>query len=300
MKNKILTLIAFTIITTVSFSQNTGIGTNTPDASAKLEVLSADTGFLPPRVANVYVISNPVAGLMVFDESKKCMVFYNGLQWSGCMGKIDYFNPEICDTETDIVEVTNPISGDVWMDRNMGAAQQATSSADASAYGDLYQWGRFADGHQCRTSGTTTTLATTSFPNLDNSWDGLFIMQANDPQDWLAIEEDGLWQSINDANNPCPSGFRLPTKVDFLNEGSTWSSLDNVGAYASPIKFAAAGQRIRDNGVISGTGTVGGYWSSTIAAEEGNSYILRFDNSSAGNGYWRGRANGFSVRCIKD
>jgi hypothetical protein len=55
---------------------------------------------------------------------------------------------------TTVVEVTNPTTGKTWMDRNLGATQVATSSTDAAAYGDLYQWGRRADGHQCRTSAT--------------------------------------------------------------------------------------------------------------------------------------------------
>ena len=58
---------------------------------------------------------------------------------------------------TQIVPVLNPITGKTWMDRNLGASQVATSSSDAAAYGDLYQWGRRADGHQCRNSPTTTT-----------------------------------------------------------------------------------------------------------------------------------------------
>ena len=43
---------------------------------------------------------------------------------------------------TTIVDVTNPTTGAIWMDRNLGATQAATSSTDVDAYGDLYQWGR--------------------------------------------------------------------------------------------------------------------------------------------------------------
>ena len=50
------------------------------------------------------------------------------------------------------------------MDRNLGATQAATSSTDVDAYGDLYQWGRFSDGHQCRTSATNPTLSSTDQP----------------------------------------------------------------------------------------------------------------------------------------
>ncbi|MGA1583494.1 MAG: hypothetical protein ACO4CH_09580, partial [Saprospiraceae bacterium] len=55
-----------------------------------------------------------------------------------------------CGSLTAVVEVTNPLTGKTWMDRNLGASQVADSSSDANSYGDWYQWGRFADGHQCR------------------------------------------------------------------------------------------------------------------------------------------------------
>ena len=47
-----------------------------------------------------------------------------------------------------VTNVTNPTTGRVWMDRNLGATQVATSSTDEAGYGDLYQWGRRKDGHQ--------------------------------------------------------------------------------------------------------------------------------------------------------
>jgi len=69
---------------------------------------------------------------------------------------------------TAIVDVTNPTTGKIWMDRNLGATQVATSSTDAASYGDLYQWGRRSDGHQCRTSATTATLSSTDTPAHGN------------------------------------------------------------------------------------------------------------------------------------
>jgi hypothetical protein len=50
------------------------------------------------------------------------------------------------------------------MDRNLGAARAATSSTDAEAYGDLYQWGRGTDGHEKRNSQTTSTLSSSNTP----------------------------------------------------------------------------------------------------------------------------------------
>jgi hypothetical protein len=53
-------------------SAQTGIGTSTPDASAKLEIASSNKGFLPPRVALTATnatspITSPANGLMVFN-----------------------------------------------------------------------------------------------------------------------------------------------------------------------------------------------------------------------------------------
>lgn len=67
---------SFLLILGILFSENlfaqTGIGTSTPDASAKLEVSSSNKGFLPPRVAltatnSASPISSPANGLMVFN-----------------------------------------------------------------------------------------------------------------------------------------------------------------------------------------------------------------------------------------
>ena len=72
MKNKLL-LIAL-LFPTLFFAQ-VGIGTTTPDASAKLEVSATDKGFLQPRVAlnstnNAdNTISNPATGLMVYNTA---------------------------------------------------------------------------------------------------------------------------------------------------------------------------------------------------------------------------------------
>ena len=82
----------------------------------------------------------------------------------------------ICDdTPTEVVEVLNPDTGKTWMDRNLGASRAATSKTDEQAYGDLYQWGRGADGHQCRNSNTTTTLSST-----DQPLNGDFILSPDD------------------------------------------------------------------------------------------------------------------------
>ena len=193
---------------------------------------------------------------------------------------------------TPLPEVTNPTTGKIWMDRNLGASQVATSSTDAASYGDLYQWGRTADGHQIRTSGTTNTLS-----GIDTPGNAYFILAPNSPGDWRSPQNTNLWQGINGVNNPCPTGFRIPTEAELEAERASWSSQNLAGAYASSLKLPAAGYRLPSNGSLSNVGTDGLYWSSTIDGT--NAFYLGFGSIYVQ--MWPfDRAGGFSVRCIKD
>jgi len=195
------------------------------------------------------------------------------------------------DTETEVVEVTNPNTGRVWMDRNLGASRAATSSTDPDSYGDLYQWGRAADGHQVRKSGTTSTLSSSDTPGHGN-----FILSPNLPCDWRSPQNDNLWQGLNGTNNPCPAGYRLPTAAELVAERQSWTSDNAAGAFASPLKLPVAGWRIM-NGWLTYVGEEGFYWASTVYGDK--SWKLSFDGTGAPV-LSHFRALGFSVRCIKD
>lgn len=193
----------------------------------------------------------------------------------------------------EIVEVLNPVTGRIWMDRNLGAERVATSSSDALAYGDLYQWGRLADGHQLRDSGIAEKVST-----IDQPGHADFILGSAEAFfDWRRPQNDNLWQGADGINNPCPPGFRLPTAAEWETERLSWSSNDSLGALNSPLKLPAAGHRNVDPASILFVGTRGGYWSSTV--DEGKAMNLYFDreNSEIRSNY---RTFGRSVRCIKD
>jgi hypothetical protein len=199
---------------------------------------------------------------------------------------------------TAIVDVTNPITGRTWMDRNLGASRAATSRTDAEAYGDLYQWGRESDGHEKRNSPTIRTLSSSNSPGH-----GSFIQNQTDSinrpayYDWRRPRNNNLWQGVNGVNNPCPSGYRLPTEAELIAEFSSWSSKDAAGAFSSPLKLPLAGNRSSSGGKLFNAGIFGVYWSSTVNGPDAR--LIAF-NSSNVRVYVSYRAYGLSVRCIKD
>ncbi len=182
--------------------------------------------------------------------------------------------------------------GRCWADRNLGASQVATSGTDADAYGDLYQWGRSTDGHQSRTSATTTTLSSTDDPGHGN-----FIVAPDWPYNWRSPYNDNLWQGLSGINNPCAAGYRIPTIAEWTTERDSWTDFYTAGAFGSPLKLTGAGRRNAQNGALEYVDELGSYHSSTT---EGNyTKYVYFGGSNGDIGIvWR--AMGVSVRCIKD
>jgi uncharacterized protein (TIGR02145 family) len=207
---------------------------------------------------------------------------------------------------TAVVDVTNPVTGKTWMDRNLGASQVATSSTDAAAYGDLYQWGRRADGHQCRNSSTTTTLSSTDQPNHGNF---ILAINANTPEelDWRTSSNNSLWQGVSGTNNPCPQGYRIPTRNELNNEMLSWNSQNSQGAFNNILKLTPAGIRDVETGQIIlndswSTGNIGNYWSNSDSpwpSWQSQRGSLDFDGATS-NIYYSYKAYGLSVRCIKN
>lgn len=188
--------------------------------------------------------------------------------------------------------------GRCWLDRNLGAAQVATSITDANGYGDLFQWGRRDDGHQSRTSGTTSTLSSADqvpAPNTDK-----YIMASSGNFDWRSPQNNNLWQGVSGANNPCPSGWRIPTETEMDTERLSWSSNNAAGAFASALKLPLAGYRFYTTGAVLGEGTDSMVWTSTVSTSNPVSarrIYLGSGSANLGNDY---RSLAFSVRCLKN
>ncbi len=230
------------------------------------------------------------------------MLYWNGTAWvnvaPGNNGSMLYmFNGIPTWISLGPGDVINPATGKVWMDRNLGAAQVATSSTDEDSYGDLYQWGRGTDGHEKRDSEITDVLSNSNTPGH-----GEFIVPTDDPYDWRTPQNNNLWQGVDGINNPCPNGYRVPTSAEWENERKSWITNNPDGALASPLKLPMAGYRFPKGGYLINIGFNGRYWSSSPAynnTESSQLFFSSFDDDD-GDIFSVERAAGASVRCIKD
>jgi hypothetical protein len=208
------------------------------------------------------------------------------------------------------VEVTYGIlisaaTGKKWLDRNLGAPNAATSATDFANYGDLFQWGRLADGHQLITrsgaadanmsgvNGTTTTLSTTNTPV-----NSLFIVSNDFPSYWQNPQNDNLWQGVSGVNNPCPTGWRIATQAEWAAE-----NLGTLTAAYTKLKITLTGLRAGDNGNFYQSATIGQYWTSTMWEDSGFTFPVQAvvnSTSTTVDGDYTGHANGNACRCIKN
>ncbi len=213
--------------------------------------------------------------------------------------------PELPETPEEPEEPVNDyptveIDGIVWTTLNLANPRQATGGATFAtklpsecsgvreeSLGKLYQWG--------------VNVAWCSTGELDEGIPNVSGSVSYHSSDW------------ND--NPCPTGYRLPTNGEFqslVNNCSVaysggWSQADygyvvmtSKTDPSAKLEFPAAGFRFSD-GTLDGTGRNGQYWSSVACSDSpGNVYGLWFDGYSitASNTYDEQYCN--SVRCVKE
>uniref|UniRef100_UPI004048101E hypothetical protein n=1 Tax=Algoriphagus sp. TaxID=1872435 RepID=UPI004048101E len=264
-------------LTKATLTQGTGISIT--NASGAITIASTATA-VPSGTADGDILywKGGAWVKVAAGSNGQTLTFYNGA-------------PAWVETTANAITVFNPNTGKIWMDRNLGASQVATSSTDVASYGDLYQWGRGADGHQIRTplSTPTTGQSSSSSPGANFLIGSLNWYNGTNP--------DNLWQGVSGVNNPCPIGYRIPTEAEWNAESLSWSTKNSAGAFASPLKLPMAGYRDYSDGSLGKVGIDGVYWSSTVSSANARSLnffsSVAFMNTDA-------RAFGFSVRCLKD
>lgn len=156
MKKLFLNIVSMMVMLTTFAQQNVGIGTNSPVASAQLEVSASNKGFLPPRVAltsttDVSTIAAPANGLLIYNTATAGVAptnvlpgyyYYTGTAWmrvvtgGTAQGDIQYWN------------------GSQWVILPAGTQGQTLTMC-----GGIPHWGPCGGGGSL---GTVTTNATTA------------------------------------------------------------------------------------------------------------------------------------------
>ena len=191
--------------------------------------------------------------------------------------------------------ITSPDTGRIWLDRNLGATRVATSSTDSAAYGYSYQWGRNDDGHESRTSGITTTRATTIAPAHNN-----YIFN-NITYYWTSADSNGALRAAawadGGSNDICPVGFSVPTEAELAADtisATTTTIINKDTAFSSFLKIPVAGYRNTDN-VFNFVDAHIFLWTRSASGS-----ISRYLTINSGVNFYNSyRAYAMSVRCIK-
>lgn len=197
--------------------------------------------------------------------------------------------------------------GNIWLQQNLGSNQVAASSTDTEAYGDLFQWGRWDDGHQLRTSLTSATAPVPNNPlGLQGGSENFYT---TDPEWWNTnASTNDKWSASTPAEvtetngcDPCKAlgqNWRLPTAEEWQTVINNEQITNIATAYSSNLKLTIAGTRT-SSGSLSNVGVRGYYWSSTLSDNTDFAKYLYYSNFIVNTTAGGFREQGGSIRCLK-
>jgi uncharacterized protein (TIGR02145 family) len=178
--------------------------------------------------------------------------------------------------------VQSPYTSRIWLDRNLGAKRVCQSYNDEQCYGDYYQWGRAADGHE--KSGSSSFIKAPDFPY---DWK---------PNDSSGSQRQAFWNRT-DGLGICPRGFRVPTIDELEAETLSQGVKTHKDAFNNFLKLPSAGFQGCVVGDMYNQVSHGFVWSSSPGGTGAQFLQFYSDDAEAKYGV---RANGLSVRCLKE
>lgn len=221
---------------------------------------------------------------------------------------------------TDMPQDITLASGDIIMDRNLGATASSMDNV-TSTYSELvglkYQWGRKdptfnASSNLVESTSETGTVAYTTanptkyiYPSEGITYEG----------DWHFTGDDTLWGEQKTAFDPCPAGYRIP--CGGTGTGSIWTETNfHDGTYDSTshaftfaiddetsVNFPVSAYNKYDMASASLKNYGGSqYWCYNTVNMTGGSHYARiasFSTSKATLSTNAPRSNAASIRCQK-
>ena len=277
--------ILFAIFTTVATTaQSVGINTDgsTANTTAILDVSSTTKGFLPPRMTTTErdLIASPATGLVLFNTTTNGLEIKSSTGWISLKASSDAaFLPTIV------------IGTQQWMEKNL----------DVVTY-------RNGDVIPQVTNATAWAALTT----------GAWCYYNNDVANGAIYGKLYNWYAVNDTRGLAPTGWHIPTDAEWTiltdklegalvaggkmkSVGTTRWTPTNTGATNESGFTGLPGGYRSVNGTFAVIGGNGYWWSSSedgataYAWGRGMDYNL---GSAYRNSY--GKANGLSVRCLRD
>jgi hypothetical protein len=130
-------------------------------------------------------------------------------------------------------------------------------------------------------------------------------------QDWVQTQNDDLWGNITNTNEarqwPCPSWRHVPIATEWEKIASTIDADGyNFSLVANTLSLPKAWYRTYSNGAITFSAATECndsavcYWSSSITSSNRPIYLHEYCWETWVDSYNNSRADGCSVRCIKD
>ena len=197
---------------------------------------------------------------------------------------------------------------------------------DILPFGKMYQWGR-KNGIGYHDAAFKDGIST----SISDMWNGKngdedtntfykYGEKSKYNYDWISEGDDTYWNVAteenpvkNNAFDPCPDGWRIPTAFEFKSlidyVGRAWMMRDNLKGFLfysdsdhqseqDEFFLPACGRLNTLDGAAYDRNTEGYYWTNT--ANNGNSSYLYFYEKDCSVNKQGSRAGGCSIRCIKE
>lgn len=282
------------------FAQRVGIGTNSPDSSALLELKSTNSGFLPPRMtfAQRNAIVSPAAGLMIYCtdcDSSGQPQFYNGARWCNMLGAA---------ANGPIVQIANlpsvTIGTQIWSSKNLDVARYRNGDPIPQVT-DPNQWSNLTTGAWCWYNNDSAAYAAT-YGRLYN-WYAVNDPRGLAPQGWH-VPTEGDWNRLvkfidtNADTTACQNCILSFTAGGAMKSINGWN-IPNIGATNSS-GFSSLPGGFRYLGNFYSVGFAGIWWSAELLPASNVWGRLLDDDAANVYRYYGNKSQGFSVRVVRD